>query len=58
MVEVVVTAPVVELTEMTSKPFCERTGPEKEVFAISILYMRYRRISLHVRQPGLSDAPG
>jgi hypothetical protein len=29
-----VTAPVEELTEMVSKPFCERTGPEKEVLAI------------------------
>jgi hypothetical protein len=34
MVEVVVTAPVVELTEMVWKPFCERTGPLKVEFAI------------------------
>jgi hypothetical protein len=29
-----VTAPVVELTEMDSKPFSERTGPVNVVFAI------------------------
>jgi hypothetical protein len=34
IVAVVVTAPVVELTEMVWKPFCDRTGPEKVVFDI------------------------
>jgi hypothetical protein len=36
-----VTAPVEELTEMVSKPFCDRTGPEKVVFAM-IPHMRAR----------------
>jgi len=31
---VVVTAPVVESTEIVWKPFCERTGPLKVVLAI------------------------
>jgi hypothetical protein len=34
IVEVVVTAPVVELTEIVWKPPCERTGPLKVEFAI------------------------
>ena len=33
---VTVSAPVVELTEMVWKPFCERTGPEKVVLAIAL----------------------
>jgi hypothetical protein len=40
-VAVVVTAPVVELAETVSKPFWDRTGPDKVVFAM-IPHMRAR----------------
>ena len=38
--EVTVTAPVVELTEIVWKPFCDRTGPVNVVFAMSVPYMQ------------------
>jgi hypothetical protein len=56
-VALTVTAPVEELIEIDWKPFCDLTGPVKVVLAILILYMRFWYISLHVRQPGLSDIP-
>jgi hypothetical protein len=33
---VMVSVPVVALTESVWKPFCERTGPEKVVFAMGL----------------------
>jgi hypothetical protein len=43
-----VTAPVVELTEIDSKPFCDRTGPLNVVFAMIFPYKQVKRINLLV----------